>query len=622
MEREVLARADAPCCPSCTRPWSADIIDALLSKAFRRGALRAARTRTLLNNERALLPETQAAAFATRVRSELDAATADVAAVRAALAFPAMQRLRVRAAPCVVLANHLKEHDAAAALLTELAALGAPRQAALEAATTLRAAAATRGVTEDEVRVARVAFDAATTAAAAAIAALDTARVVETCAAAHLDTVRQQVRYTLEAERDVCTEVARALAHAPADTLARLAAAHAVFVRHRTPPPVDGGGAALPRTAVPVARVDADIPAELRHADTVEPPPAVRYVCKCPADGCRGSIPSNTWQCTLCSGLVCATCHEPVRDAAHTCDASIVASVRAIADDIARGESRQCPACLAPVSRKQGCNTMWCTLCHTWFDFATGRRLMASSHNPEHSDWVRRQRVAVQGGGANAALRDVAAAGGAGGGGAAGGAGGGAAVVVEDCTDNDELWNEASLARLVQTLEAVQRLAPSAALEAARMRAIVAFRACMEVHGALQEVEYTPATYRDLRIKYLLGELDDAAWEAAVAAREGRRECAAHVTAAERVLLAVASDALRAILELRPHTRPDLAPAAAVATVTAAVTALEETRKYVNRALADVHENYGGTAVAVDDAWTVLEGRAALRFLGGGGARA
>lgn len=112
-----------------------------------------------------------------------------------------------------------------------------------------------------------------------------------------------------------------------------------------------------------------------------------QFTHACPATDCRGFL-SSQWKCALCEVWVCPDCHEvkgATRDAPHECDPAIKANAEAIAK-----ETRPCPNCAAAIFRVSGCNQMWCTQCHTSFDWVTGEKITRGFfHNPHMAEWQR-----------------------------------------------------------------------------------------------------------------------------------------------------------------------------------------------------------------------------------------
>jgi hypothetical protein len=126
---------------------------------------------------------------------------------------------------------------------------------------------------------------------------------------------------------------------------------------------------------------------------------------RCPQPGCMGVVAQG--RCGLCSREACALCEEsryhdasprglgcppgvPPREAGcpppHVCRPSALASVRLV-----RGEARACPGCAVPTLRRDGCPDMWCTRCHTSYDWDT-LSITRGTQNPHFAEHLEQQR--------------------------------------------------------------------------------------------------------------------------------------------------------------------------------------------------------------------------------------
>lgn len=126
---------------------------------------------------------------------------------------------------------------------------------------------------------------------------------------------------------------------------------------------------------------------------------APSVVGPCPADGCRGYLLGDG-TCGTCGGRACVDCVAPLPadgDAPpHACDPEARASVRAIRED-----SRPCPGCRAYIFRISGCDQMWCTACNTAFHWGSGERIVGGViHNPHAFEYFRANGIRNDGGGA------------------------------------------------------------------------------------------------------------------------------------------------------------------------------------------------------------------------------
>lgn len=113
------------------------------------------------------------------------------------------------------------------------------------------------------------------------------------------------------------------------------------------------------------------------------------FVRECPGENCRGFL-STAWKCGLCEKWTCPDCHEMKglnRDTEHTCNPDSVATAQLLARD-----TKPCPKCRTGIFKIDGCDQMWCTQCHTGFNWRTGR-IETNVHNPHFFEWQRRNAV-------------------------------------------------------------------------------------------------------------------------------------------------------------------------------------------------------------------------------------
>ena len=121
---------------------------------------------------------------------------------------------------------------------------------------------------------------------------------------------------------------------------------------------------------------------------------AGKPVTKCLNDACDGIIGGGGDKCNRCEKFMCDACRTMCDDVAtHTCDAGCAASVAAV-----RASGQKCPRCGMQIVRTEGCDDMWCTICHVHFSYRTGIESMVARHNPHAIAWQkanseRKQRV-------------------------------------------------------------------------------------------------------------------------------------------------------------------------------------------------------------------------------------
>ena len=111
------------------------------------------------------------------------------------------------------------------------------------------------------------------------------------------------------------------------------------------------------------------------------------FVRKCPKEECKGFL-SRQWKCGLCESKVCKDCNEIITDEEHECDENNKATVAMLAKD-----TKPCPSCGTMIFKISGCAQIWCTDCHTAFNWSTGRIETGTIHNPHYFEFMRNQNI-------------------------------------------------------------------------------------------------------------------------------------------------------------------------------------------------------------------------------------
>ena len=113
-----------------------------------------------------------------------------------------------------------------------------------------------------------------------------------------------------------------------------------------------------------------------------------KFIMKCPDGECRGFL-SSAYKCGTCQIWFCPDClvnKGDSKDNDHTCDEGTKATVALIVK-----ESKPCPKCGERIGKIDGCNQMWCTECHTAFDWVSGQKVNGVIHNPHYYEYLRSQ---------------------------------------------------------------------------------------------------------------------------------------------------------------------------------------------------------------------------------------
>lgn len=121
---------------------------------------------------------------------------------------------------------------------------------------------------------------------------------------------------------------------------------------------------------------------EQLRIDTIEK--TKNLIVPCPNAKCRAYL-NEKYVCDNCHVVVCKKCHVLKNEDAHVCKEDDIATIRQI-----RKDSRPCPGCGINIYKIDGCDQMWCTMCHTAFSWRTGEKVTRGQiHNPHFYEWKR-----------------------------------------------------------------------------------------------------------------------------------------------------------------------------------------------------------------------------------------
>lgn len=137
------------------------------------------------------------------------------------------------------------------------------------------------------------------------------------------------------------------------------------------------------------------IPKVSAEGNTAEEKEKRTFVRACPVNDCRGFL-SSAWKCGMCENYTCPHCHEvkgKLRDTPHVCDPDMVETAQLLAK-----ETKPCPTCGARIFKINGCQQMWCTICHTAFCWSTGQVEKGNIHNPHYYEYMRQNNMSYAGG--------------------------------------------------------------------------------------------------------------------------------------------------------------------------------------------------------------------------------
>ena len=228
---------------------------------------------------------------------------------------------------------------------------------------------------------------------------------------------------------------------------------------------------------------------EGRAADDVRATEVREFIQRCPGEGCRGYL-STAYKCGVCAKYTCNECMAVKgdnRDSEHTCNEEAKASAALI-----RRETKPCPKCGVRIYKIDGCDQMFCTqdTCHTAFSWNTGHIVTGAIHNPHYYEYLRHR----NGGAMPREAGDI------------------------PCGGLPAVWQ---FSREILSI-------PATTMPVEQKNMILSIHRCLTDMADVRLPEY-PARLaanvnKDINIRYLMNEMEEADWQKALEQRETRFE--------------------------------------------------------------------------------------------------
>jgi hypothetical protein len=115
------------------------------------------------------------------------------------------------------------------------------------------------------------------------------------------------------------------------------------------------------------------------------------FIKHCSVPSCKGTV-NGKWNCRLCNTPHCDKCGEVVKkqideetkEGEHVCDPNLVQTF-----DELKKNSKSCPKCAVSIFKTEGCDQMFCVVCHTAFSWTTLEIETGRIHNPHYYEILR-----------------------------------------------------------------------------------------------------------------------------------------------------------------------------------------------------------------------------------------
>lgn len=282
----------------------------------------------------------------------------------------------------------------------------------------------------------------------------------------------------------------------------------------------------------------------------------------CPVDGCRGYLNSK-WNCGICAVHVCNKCLQPIEggeDETHECNKDDVDTAKLLASSV-----KPCPGCNMGITKIDGCNQVWCTACHTAFDWRTGKKIGGQIHNPHYFEW---QRTQQQGGQARRNPLDIPCGG-----------------IVSAYDIREVTWTREEQQRFAMTVSALLTH-----IEDVELR-------------IWPEDSIRPNEYESYRVNYMIGDITEAKWMD-ILKRASKKHMKNHaVNQVLRMFMMTCNDILRNTLENSENPK----------VVYESLKEMDALKEYANDNFRKIRTRFNNQTPHIYESWSMYPGRPEVR---------
>lgn len=105
-----------------------------------------------------------------------------------------------------------------------------------------------------------------------------------------------------------------------------------------------------------------------------------KYIMRC-SNSCKGLVDDILYKCSICNIDYCSDCYK-IKNIDHKCLSDDKETIKTLNID-----TKPCPKCTTRISRKSGCDQMFCINCKTVFNWMTLELEKGTIHNPDYFEW-------------------------------------------------------------------------------------------------------------------------------------------------------------------------------------------------------------------------------------------
>ena len=290
------------------------------------------------------------------------------------------------------------------------------------------------------------------------------------------------------------------------------------------------------------------------------------FVRKCTFDDCKGFL-SNQWKCGLCENWSCPDCHDVIgKDKSimkHVCFPDTLATVKLLKSD-----TKSCPECAVGIFKIDGCDMIFCTECHTSFSWTTGRVIKegVTIHNPHYFEWLKKKDT-----------------------------GGFVERNIDDIICGREIDNNFVL-RLVKMLKRFDDEIYTKQIYC-RCRCLIHLKEVTLRDFRINEINDN----QDLRIKYMLNELNIENFKKNLLIREKQRERKMEYSDIIKMFISCQTELLYRLKDIFKQNELDLS------LITSLSEEMDNLMKYSNECLSKVSSNLGGMLYELDEKFNLIK---------------